>query len=265
MRDSQAMRGSQATWGSQADIAVTAAVAALACGAAAAGAPGAVTLVLGIALFAMPGYLLAQLLLGPATTGLERALVAVGLAFIVPIIAGLVLYIAGVPLRRASWLAVLGAVTLACDAALLLRRHAGRAPPFRWPRGTRRLPASHAAVFGAAIVIAACGVGLARVGAAVQPQPLFTQLWLSTRGVSAGTIKIGVTNDEGHTTDYRLVEMLNGHVKTSWNVTLANGDTWQRTVPFNGKSSLAADLYRLPDLTAVYRSVNTNGDGAPGL
>ena len=124
--------------GSQADIAVTAAVAALACGAAAAGAPGAVTMVLGVALFAMPGYLLAQLLLGPATAGLERALVAVGLAFIVPIVAGLVLYTAGVPLRRASWLAVLGGVTLACDAALLLRRRTGQAPPFRWPPGRRR-------------------------------------------------------------------------------------------------------------------------------
>ena len=240
-------------------------MAALACGAAAAGAPGAVTMVLGVALFAMPGYLLAQLLLGPATAGLERALVAVGLAFIVPIVAGLVLYTAGVPLRRASWLAVLGGVTLACDAALLLRRRTGQAPPFRWPQGTRRLPPWHVAVFGAAVVIAACGVGLARVGAAIQSQPRFTQLWLSTRGVSAGTIKIGVTNDEGHATGYRLVLMLNGHVRTAWNVTLANGDTWQRTVPFNGKGSLAANLYRPPDFTTPYRYVDTNGDEAPGL
>jgi uncharacterized membrane protein len=251
--------------GSQADIAVTAAVAALACAAAAVSAPVAVTVVLGVALFAMPGYLLAQLLLGPATTGLERALVAVGLTFIVPIVAGLVLYTAGVPLRRASWLAVLGGVTLACDAALLYRRGTDRAAPFRWPRGTRRLPVWQVAVFGAAVVIAACGVGLARVGAAVQPEPRFTQLWLSTRGVSAGTIKIGVTNDEGQRTAYRLVELLNGHAKTTWNVTLANGDTWQRSVPFNGKTSLAVDLYRLPDLSTVYRYVNTNGDGAPGL
>lgn len=251
--------------GSQADIAVTATVAALACGAAAVGAPSAVTTVLGVALFAMPGYLLAQLLLGPATAGLERALVAVGLAFIVPILAGLVLYTAGVPLRRASWLSVLGGVTLACDAALLLRRETGRAPPFRWPTGMRRLPPWHAAAFGAAVVIAVLGVGLARVGADVQPQPAFTQLWLSTRGVSAGTIKVGVANDEGATTAYRLVLMRNGHAGTTWNITLANGDTWQRTVAFNHKGSLAANLYRLPDLTTPYRHVNTNGDEAPGL
>lgn len=253
------MRGS-----SQADIAVTAAVAVLACVAAGVGAPSAVTIVLGLALFAMPGYLLAQLLLGAATAGLERVLVAIGFAFIVPIVAGLVLYIAGVPLRRASWLAVLGGVTLACDAALLMRRRAGGALPFRWPTG-KRLPRWQVAAFGAAVVIAACGVGLARVGAAVQPEPRFTQLWLSTRGVAADTIKIGVTNDEGENTGYRLVVLLNGHVSTTWNVTLANGDTWQQTVPFTGKESLTADLYRLPDLTTVYRYVKTNGDEAPGL
>ncbi len=251
--------------GSQADIAVTAAVAALACGAVAVGPPVAVTMVLGVALFAMPGYLLAQLLLGPSTAGLERAIVAVGLAFIVPIVGGLVLYAAGVPLRRASWLAVLGGVTLACDVALFLRRWAGRAAPFRWPRGKWQLPRWHAAAFGAAVVIAACGVGLARLGAAIQPQPRFTQLWLSTRGVSAGTVKIGVTNDEGHTVGYRLVVLRSGHVNAAWNVTLPNGDTWQQTMPFDSKLSLAANLYRLPDVTTPYRRVYTNGDKAPGL
>ncbi len=250
--------------GSQADIVVTAAVAALACGAAAASPPVAVTTVLGLALLPMPGYLLAQLLLGPGTAALERALVAVGLAFIVPIVGGLALYNAGVPLRRASWLAVLGGVTLAADVALLVRRRAGRAAPFRWQLGWR-LPRWHVAAFGAAVVIAACAVGLARVGAAVQPEPSFTQLWLSARGASAGTIKIGVTNDEGSTVDYRLVLLRKGHANTTWNVTLPNGDTWQLTVPFNDKSSLTANLYRLPDVTTPYRHVDTNGDKGLGL
>jgi uncharacterized membrane protein len=249
---------------SQADIAVSAAVAALACGAVAVGAPSSVTIVLGIALFAMPGYLLAQLLLGAATAVLERVLVAVGLAFIVPIVAGLVLYSAGVPLDRASWLAVLAWVTLACDAALLWRRWTGKAPPFCWQPGRGRLSAWHVAAFAAAVVIAIGAVGLARVGAAIQPQPRFTQLWLSTRGVSTSDIKIGVTNDEGQTTAYRLVLMRNGKAGTTWNITLANGDGWQQTVPFNRKSTLAANLYRLPDLTTPYRHVNTNGDEAPG-
>jgi uncharacterized membrane protein len=195
---------------------------------------------------------------------LERAVVAVGLALIVPIVGGLVLYTAGVPLRRTSWLAVLGAATLAFDLLLLLRRRAGRAAPFRWQLRWR-LPPRQVAVFGAAVVIAAGGVGLARMGAAIQPQPRFTQLWLSARGVSAGAIKIGATNDEGNTVDYRLVLLRNGHASATWNVQLANRETWQVTVPFNGKSNLTANLYRLPDVTAPYRHVTTNGDKAPGL
>ena len=114
-------------------------------------------------------------------------------------------------------------------------------------------------------MIAIGAVGLARLGAAIQPQPHFTQLWLSTRGAGTGDIKIGVTNDEGQTTGYRLVLLRNGKAGTTWNITLADGDSWQRTVSFNRKGSLAANLYRLPDLTTPYRHVNTNGDEAPGL
>lgn len=250
--------------GNQADIAVTAAVAALACAAVAAGAPVAVTIVLGLALLAMPGYLLAQLLLGPGTAALERTLVAVGLALIVPIVGGLVLYAAGVPLRRDSWLAVLAGVTLAADLALWVRRRTGRSAPFRWPRG--RLPARQVAMFGAAVVIAACGVVVARVSAAIQPGPHFTQLWLSSQGVRAGAIKIGVTNDQGSTVEYRLVVLSSGHTNTTTNLTLANGATWQVTVPFNDeKGKLTANLYRLPNLTTPYRQVDTNGDKASGL
>lgn len=224
------------------------------------------TIVLGLALLAMPGYLLAQLLLGPGTTGLERTLAAVGLALIVPIVGGLVLYAGGVPLHRASWLAVLAGVTLAADLALWLRRRAGWSAPFRWPGTRRRLPTRHVAMFGAAVVIAACGVVVARVGAAIQPGPHFTQLWLSSQGVRSGAIKIGVTNDQGSTVEYRLVVLSSGHASTTRNLTLANGATWQVTVPFNDeKSNLTANLYRLPNLSTPYRQVDTNGDKAPGL
>lgn len=252
--------------GNQADIAVTAVVAVLACAAAAVGAPVAVTIVLGLALVAMPGYLLAQLLLGPGMAALERTLVAVGLALIVPIVGGLVLYAAGVPLRRASWLAVLAGVTLAADIALWSRRRAGWSGPFRWPRAKRRLPLRHVATFGAAVVIAYSGLVLARVGAAIQPGPHFTQLYLSSQGVRAGAIKIGVTNDEGSTVAYRLVVLRSGHAKTKRNLTLANGANWQLTVSFNGeKGNLTANLYRLPNLSTPYRQVDTNGDKAAGL
>ena len=104
------------------------------------------------------------------------------------------------------------------------------------------------------MLVAAGGLGLARVGAAVQPQPGFTQLWLDGKNHTA---KLGVTNDQGSTTRYRLVLLRNSHVRDAWNLTLADGQTWQQAVPFSAKDKLAANLYRLPDLTHPYRYVAT--------
>jgi len=117
---------------SQADVAATALVAVAACAAAAGGVPAPVMIVLGIALFAAPGYLLGQLLLGSRVAGLERVVVITGLALAVPVLGGLLLYAARVPLHRPGWLGLLAGVTLASDAALFLGRRAGRTPPFSW-------------------------------------------------------------------------------------------------------------------------------------
>jgi hypothetical protein len=283
---------------SQADVAATALVAVLACLAAAAGAPAAVTIVLGIALFAAPGYLLGQLLLGSLTAGLERVAVMTALALVVPILGGLLLNVAGVPLHRPGWLGLLAGMTLAADTALFARRRAagaGRADR----TATRALPATgiqavpagsagpglpaagltapggprpgrptarwHLAVFAVAIVVAAAAVGLAAAGAARQSQPRFTQLWLAQRP-GAPTLSMGVTNDEGTATRYRLVLQRGGQVIGTWNLTLGDGRTWQRQVPYTGKQVVAAGLYRQPDLTHPYRYVSVGpGRGAGGL
>lgn len=247
----------------QADVAVTAVVAAVACGAAAVDAPTAVMAVLGIALFAAPGYLLGQLLIGSRSDGLECVVVATGLAFAVPILGGLLLYAAGVPLQRSSWLGLLAGVTLAADAVLYLRRRLHRAAFFSWPPGWR-VRGRHAGVFAAAVMVAACGVALARVSVKIQPQPGFTQLWLSPHGNDAHTASLGVSNDQGSPERYRLVLTRNGLASATWNLALADGQTWQQTVPFTGTYTLAANLYRLPDLTHPYRYVTTNGSQGAG-
>jgi hypothetical protein len=248
---------------SQADVAATAVVAVLACVAAASGAPTVVMTVLGIALFAAPGYLLSRLLVGSGTTGLERAVVIAGLALAVPVLGGLLLYAVGVPLHRPGWLGLLAGVTLVSDAALYLRRRSGSVAPFSW-HPPRRVPGWPAAAFGAAILVAACAVGLARIGVADQPQPGFTQLWLSPQHQNGHTLSLGVSNDQGSTTSYRLELLGNGHTIATWDLTLANGATWQRAVPFTGTYALVADLYRLPDLTHPYRYVSTGSTQAAG-
>jgi uncharacterized membrane protein len=267
---------------SQADVAATALVAVLACGAAASGAPPAAMIVLGITLMAAPGYLLGQLLAGSRTSGLERVAVMTGLALAVPVLGGLLLYAAGVPLHRPGWLGLLAGVTLAADTALFARRRAaaagrasrpatqvptippGLAAPAR-PGPAWRASRWHVAVFAVAVLVAAGAVGLAVVGAARQPQPGFTQLWLSPQRPGAHTLSLGVTNDQGRTTSYRLVLRRAGRVIDTWNVTLGGGRTWQRSVPFTGRQTMAAALYRLPDLMHPYRYVSVGpSSGAAG-
>jgi hypothetical protein len=253
----------------QADLAITAAVAILACAAAALGTPVPVTAVLGLVLLAAPGYLLSQLLLGSRIAGLERVAVATGLALCVPILGGLLLYAVGVPLHRAGWLGLLAGTTVISDLALLWRRRGGQAAPFGWDRAPLRLPIPHVVAYGAAVVIAASGLGLACVSAASQHYPGFTQLWLAHPKENASTADLGVGNYEGKTTRYRLVLLRNGHTADTWNLTLANGQTWQRSPAFSGSTAIAADLYRLPDLAHPYRYVVIDGNvidsnGAPG-
>jgi hypothetical protein len=242
----------------QADVAVTAVVAVLSIGAAAAGAPVAVMTVLGLALFAAPGYLLSQLLIGSRTSGLEQVCVAVGLALAVPVLGGLLLYAVGVPLHRPGWLGLLAGVTLAADAALFARRRAGRAAPVSWPRQWWRIPPGRLAIFAAAVLVAAAAVTLARIGVSDQPQPGFTQLWLSPAPQKPDTLILGISNNQGSTTSYRLVLLRNSQVSATWNLTLAKGQTWQRSVPVTGTYTLTADLYRPPDLTHPYRYVFTH-------
>jgi uncharacterized membrane protein len=245
----------------QSDLGITVVVAVLASAAAAANAPVAIMTVLGIVLFAAPGYLLSQLLLGSHVAGLERLVVATGLALCVPILGGLLLYAAGVPLHRAAWLGLLAGVTLACDLVLFLRGRSGAAAHLSMQRERWRLPLSHAVAFGAAVVIAVCAVGLASAGVVKQHYPGFTQLWLVHQDQNAPTANLGVTNYEGRTIRYKLVLFYNSRVAATWTLDLANGQTWQQATKFAGRYTITAKLYRLPDISSAYRYVVIDGNG----
>jgi hypothetical protein len=247
-------------------IAITVAVAVLSVAAIASGAPVPVTTVLGLALVGAPGYVWGEVLAGSRVEGLERVAVAVGLALAVPVVGGVALYAAGVPLHRAGWAGMFAGVTLAGDAVLLLRGAPAASGPLRRSRGPGRVPVSHATAFGAAVVIAVGALGLARAGATLQHYPGFTALWLSPSpaGANARTANLGVSNHQGGAMRYRLVLLRNGHVSTSWNLRLAGGQTWQRTISLADKHPIAANLYRLPDLARPYRHVSVDNGRAGG-
>ena len=279
----------------QAALVATAALTVLAGAAAWAGAPTAVMVVLGTGLLAAPGYVWGEVLLGPAVTGLERVAVAAGLSLAGPVLGGLALQLGGFSLRRATWVILLTVLTLVGDAVLLCCQadqpdwadqhdpegRSGRAgwaseamAAWRAARFARMMAAGRAvwtsgsaaawrhrlltwpvAAFGAAVLIAVGGVGLARWGAAVQRYPGFSQLWLTPRSGHAEAAELGVSNHQGTVMRYRLVLDRNGHSTAAWELTLADGQTWQGRVPFTGHSAISADLYRLPDLAHPYRQV----------
>jgi hypothetical protein len=248
----------------QTGIAVTAAVAVLSVAAVTLGRLAPVLTVLGVALVAAPGYIWGEVLLSSRVAGLERIVVATGLALAVPVVGGLGLYAVGVPLHRIAWVGLLASATLAGDAVLLVWGRPDASESSTPSRERKRAGTRHAVAFGAAAVIAVSGVGLACAGAAMQQYPRFTELWLSPRDATTATTDLGVTNHQGTVTRYRLVLLRNGHVSASWNLALADSRTWQREINFAGRKALAANLYRLPDLTKPYRHVTLTADRAPG-
>jgi hypothetical protein len=272
-------------------LTATAAVVALYCIAAVAGAPTVVMAPLGIMLLAAPGYLWGEILIGSRVSGLERVAVAAGLALVLPVAGGVVLRLGGFPLHQAAWVGLLACVTLVGDVVLLVRGlpprkdlagqaesgrdgTAGKGPDAGaeragdgsavWRNRARHLPARHAIVFGAAVVVAAAGVGIARWGAAAQHYPGFTQLWLAPpSGSHPGAEELAVSNHQGTTMRYRLVLDRHGHTAGTWDIILADGQTWRRAVAGTGVLGINARLYRLPDLAHPYRQVYTaRGPGA---
>lgn len=248
----------------QADLALTAAVAVLAGVLALTGAPVALTAVTGTALVAAPGYLLATLLLGPAAATMDRVLAAAALALSVPVLGGLALQAAGVPLHRPAWLALLAGLTLTADVVLLLRRRRSGGPAGRpaAPR-VRRLHAGPAIALAAALMIAGGGLVLARLGQARQHYPGFTQLWLVHRDPRVAIASLGVGNHEGVTVRYRVDLLRNGRRVSEWTFSLLSGQDWHRSPRVPAAAALRVNLFRLPDVRTPYRHVTLVGRGPP--
>jgi uncharacterized membrane protein len=245
------------------DRAVLAATGTVALAGAACAAPGVPILVAavpGIALLAAPGWALAQVLV-PRAKGLEWLAVTAGLALSVPALGGLALFAAGIPLRRPAWTALLVVVTLAADAVLFTRCRsdgAGWAPGFRpWrPALPHR---RHLAAFAAAVIVAGGGVGLAGAGAARQPYPPFTQLWVTVPKGSPAVADLGVRSHEQRTCRYLLVVERPGRTATFTRLNLRTGQSWHTSVPFRSAGGIMAELYRFPDIARPYRYVRIWG------
>jgi len=248
----------------QVAVAITAVVAVSSCVTVFVGVPILLKNVLGIGLLAAPGYIWAEILLNYHVDWLQRAAVAVGLALALPVLGGLALHAAGVALHRSAWIGLLAALVLTGDTILLARRRAVRPVPQARRPEAPRVSVHRALALGIAAAVAIGALGLARAGAVGQQYHGFTQLWLTTRAPKASTVSLGVSNHEGKTVRYRLQVLKARHLVATWNLTLANGGTWRRTISSVGNQVVSVNLYKPPGSTHPYRHVATGNYGASG-
>jgi hypothetical protein len=275
-------------------IAATAAVAICSLVTAVVGAPTPVMATFAFALLASLGYVWIEVILRGRAPTLELVSVAVGLVLAVPVIGGVLLQAAGIPLHRLAWSVLFVGLTLAGDVILAVRHRSQPrddkfdyeyplpiqredrppdpgppwelvqdSPPQSVPdtstppgqvKSRPRISPWQAGACGLALVITVGAIWLARAGAESQPYPGFTELWLTAHSVSSSTDNLGISNQEGRTESYRLV-LKQGHVSAKWDITLTPGQTWQRSVRVTAETK--ADLYLLPNLNKLYRYVDT--------
>jgi Protein of unknown function (DUF1616) len=274
------------------DIAIAAIVAILGGLAAAKNMPGQVTIPLGIALFFAPGYLWSEAILSQRLPGIERAMTTVGMAFIFPILGGFLFYGLHIPLFKSSWVGLLVVLTLLGVVAVAIQRLRG--VPVGQPQQPRRTqPPSrqggpvvlHSFIFGLAAVVGIGAVAFSVKNAETQKFPGYTALSMTavvdnpaarnaanlsdnptaqaTQQETANSLQpkatkahLIVTNHQGVPEQYLLKLLQKGKVTNTWNITLNDGQTWQKTIAWTTNYSMLADLYRLPNTTTPFHYVN---------
>jgi uncharacterized membrane protein len=226
--------------------------------------PEALQVIFGIALFFAPGYLWSEAILSQRLSGLERVMTTAGLSLILPILGGFLFYGLHIPLFRSAWVGMLVVLTLLGVVAVSIVRlreqpaEAPRQPRKDQPPAQRKLPVVNAFIYGVAGVIALGSVAFSVNRAEAEKYPGYTALGMTVLKNDAAKASLDVTNHQGVTEKYELKLRDKGKVTGSWNLTLADGQAWDKTVAYTVKQnySIVADLYLLPDTSKVYRTVD---------
>jgi hypothetical protein len=176
----------------------------------------------------------------------DRAMWAVGLALACAVFAGLVLNLT-TGLTRAGWAVTLAVAVLACVGVVLAvrRRRAGTVSAATVHPHRLRLSFFSPSLTAGYLLLAATLVGgavwLAQASAGWQHSPGFAQLWLVPAG-KAASATLGVRNDYPLRQTFHLELQTGAHTVTTWNLHLAAGQAWQRTVAAPRGNRLAARL-----------------------
>jgi hypothetical protein len=226
--------------------------------------PGAVQIVLGVALFLAPGYLWSEAILTHRLPPTERLLTTAGLSLILPILGGFLFYGLRIPLFKSAWVGLLVVLTLLGVVAVAVQRLREVPPDPRLdPNAQRRgqpaakggMTAFNVLIWAVAGAVAIGSVAFSVKSAEAQKYPGYTMLWLTPLQTDAQKASLGVTNHQGVAEQYQLKFLTKGKVTATWSFTLSDGQSWGRTVAYTMVNSVAANLYLMPNVSTPYRQV----------
>lgn len=255
--------------------------------------PGQVTIPLGVGLFFAPGYLWSEAILSHDLPGVERVLMAAGMALIFPILGGFLFYGLHIPLFRSSWIGLLVVLTLLGVVATAIQRL--RQVPVDQRDQARRSRQSphqggsvvlHSVIFGLAAVIGLGAVGYSVKSAEAQKFPGYTMFSMTpvvnnpeaqnlaelsnntaaqnkasalqnNLVATAKTAHLYVADHEGVAETYEVKLYRQGKLSSTWkSITLNNGQSWQVTIPYTEAEPTSNTSYAM--LADLYKLPNTS-------
>jgi uncharacterized membrane protein len=209
----------------------------------------------------VPGYALSATLFPRGALGLlERAAISVGLSAALAIIVGFLLTRVGILLTPITWVVSEAFLSVAFLVVAWWRK--GLVLPVRRALGAGP-SINELALVGAAAILVATALAVARIGATEQAPSNFTQLWMLP--AAAGVVRVGVASEEPQVTSYRLVLKDDNATLASWTLDLSQGQQWTTDVSVAGPDrKLQLDLFRADAPTVVYRHVATTTPTSSG-
>jgi len=213
----------------------------------------------------LPVYALTSALFPRQVLGLpERVVFSLALSLGIVILGGLALNWAPFGLHTSSWSVLLSGITLIASAVALVRRRGQNISASAWLRVVDvGLNFRQGLLLGLAAIVVCGAVAVSYLGAARQPFPGFTQLWIlpADGGSAKNTIRLGVSNMELTAMEYNLTVNMDGKVVKVWpSIYLKSNEKWETTLVLpqtthTGTTRVEASLYQTRAPTKIYRHV----------
>jgi hypothetical protein len=191
------------------------------------------------------------------------------MTLILPVLGGFLFYGLGISLTSPAWVGLLVVLTLlgVIGAAIVRLREVQvpedtRGRQAARPPETRKFPTTHTFIFGVAAVVALASVAYSVKSADNQKTTLYTQFGMTQVLTNDQKAYLSVADYQGQAEQYQVKLYAKNKVINTWNFTLSQGGTWQKTIVYTGTNyPILANLYLQPDLKTVYRCADNGITG----